>query len=265
MENDEIEVSDQPLAAGQMWCVQTTAWWTAHLATSPEMRPQAYLAEQVLTEWVPQDPAREWMWDRRMTGERVWLSGSQDEAHALGIDTTPRWPTGRWRAPFGDYFAAEHGRSPAPRQGRWSRPAHEFLDALPRDHDALRSDLIADSAGLPRGPSGPFANARRALRCGRVPADLRSSLVAVLRSLPEVQVSTMVGEQDRPALVFAVDGEQWRLEMTVDAGTGQFVGDRDITRSDRPAWDLPAGTTLATTSVRSAAAPAIGCTPSAWR
>lgn len=262
---DEIEVRDEPLGPGQMWCVETRAWWTAHLLAARGVRPQAYIAEQVLTEWVPQDPADEWMWDRRMTGERVWLSGSESEARALGIDTTPRWPTGRWRARFGDYFAGESGRSPAPREGRWSRPTHEFFDALPRDCDGLQSRLIADSAGPTHGPNGPFANARRALRCGRVPADLRTSLFCVLGSLSEVEVSTVEdGGQGRATVVFAVDGDQWRLEMVVAAGTGRFVGDRDIVRADRPAWGLPAGTTVATTSVRCAAAPEIGRAPTSW-
>lgn len=199
-----------------------------------------------------------------MTGERVWLSGSQDEAHALGIDTTPRWPTGRWRAPFGDYFTEQHGRSPAPRQGRWSRPTHEFIDGLPRECDALRSRLIDESAAPECGPNGPFANARRTLRCGRLPADLRRSLFAVLRSMSEVQFSTTVDEQNYATVVFAVDDEQWRLEMLVDAGTGRFIGDRDIVRDARPAWGLPAGTTVATTSVRCAPAPEIGRVPTTW-
>lgn len=110
----------------------------------------AYPAEHVLQLWVPADPARDWLLDRRTTGARVWLSGTEEQAAADGFGTEAHWPTGRWQT-----------------------PNTEFLAGVTRDPRLLYERLRRDSPER-SGYHGPFTYAADVLRSGLVPPDLRA-------------------------------------------------------------------------------------------
>src|SRR6266536_2371760 len=102
----------------------------------------------------------------------------------MGLRSKDRWPTGRWRAPHGNFFAADAGQEPGPQQGCWQVPTPDFFAALPRGarrlHDRLRTDSPADRPGY----TGVLTYAIYALQTGLVPADLRAALYRALLLLP---------------------------------------------------------------------------------
>lgn len=262
MPDGGIEVRDEHLGPGQHRWVQTRAWWTAFHGLGPELGgPYTVMAEQLLTEWIPADPAQEWLWDRRLTGAQQWLAGSEDDARGHGIDLSPPWPTGQWQAPFGDYFAGESGRPPRPREPSWQHPTSEFLAGLPRDPQGLRERLEADSPPPRTGYCGPLTYACDVLATGRVPAAVRAALYAALRLVPGVGVTSGQDAVGRAGVAFVHHDEARRAEVIVDPDGGQFLGERDTLNQALPEHGLPAGTTIAATSVRVAVASALGAAP----
>ncbi|MBN9791765.1 hypothetical protein DMP17_24630 [Pseudonocardia sp. TMWB2A] len=247
---------DEPAGVGQVWRIDTAAWWSGHPMTPRGVDPQVFLDEQLITEWVPTEPASEWMCRREMTGRRVWLAGSEAAARAAGVDRAPMWPVGQWRAPFGDYFAVPDRRPAAPPDGWWSFPTPEFLAGLPRTRAALDTRLRADSAASGGVGNDPFGLARRTLGCGRVTVDLRGPLLEVVDSLSGVR------RRPGPAgtVLYTADVGDVRSEMLVDADTGDFRGSRDVLlRPD--ASGCAAGTTVSATSVRTTVVDRLGGGP----
>ncbi|MEQ3551046.1 hypothetical protein WIS52_11240 [Pseudonocardia nematodicida] len=241
---------DAPVGAGEYRHVTTRAWWSAHMST-PDGKPFVCLYEQLLTEWVPTDPSDDWMWDRRTTGRHEWLAGDEERARAQGLDTGPRWPTGRWRAAYGDYFAAGSGRPARPRDASWDLPAPEFLAELPREPDLLRDRLLADT-----GPRHPLATARTLLASGQVPADLRGSLYAVLRTLPGIVVAAAGNADGEPGVAFVADDGPRRQEVVVDPDGGGYLGERQtMLVAD---FGLAEGAVVSATAVTVGVAPGIG-------
>ncbi|ODU00436.1 MAG: hypothetical protein ABS81_23570 [Pseudonocardia sp. SCN 72-86] len=244
--SDAITVRDVAPGPGEYLCVATRAWWTGFLS-APGHR-LACIFEQLLTEWVPHDPADDWLWDRRMTGERRWLVGNDDEARALGIDASPRWPTGRWQAAHGDWFGA--------REASWGFPTPEFLAELPTEPDALLRRLEGAGPGV-RGVSKRVA---ALLRTGRVPAELRAALYAVLDRAPGLAVEAGRNVDGVEGIAFVVEDAGRRTELIVDPDGGAFIGERE-TVLDVPETGLPPGTVTSETAVRSGISHALGEMP----
>ena len=260
MANLAIEAWDAPRRPGDYLCVATRAWWTAFMGRPDGEGRFAYIAEQLLTEWIPQDPADDWLWDRRMTGEHRWLVGREDEAHALGIDTTPRWPTGRWQAAYGDYFAVRAGRPPRRREGSWGLPTAEFFAELPTQPDALLARLPAPAHRAGSATTARLTYARHMLRTGRVPATVREAIYWPLPRTPGVVVETGQNADHETGVAFVLEDAARRAEMIVNPDGGQFIGERDTVKGV-PDTGVPPGTVTSMTSVRVGVAPALGEPP----
>lgn len=132
-----------------------------------------HLTEHRLRQWVPARPDRDWQLEREVTGRQKWLTGSGGQARAEGFDVRDTGPTGRFHAPYGDYYADLDDSPPRSPGGSWQVPTAEFLAGLPGDPGALLARLRCDSTG--RSWSGPFSFAVDALRTCGVPADLRAA------------------------------------------------------------------------------------------
>jgi hypothetical protein len=251
-------VADEPLGPSQYRFVGTWAWWMA--SGGPALRRYCYLAENVIRVWVPADQSREWPLDRTLTGRRIWLAGSEEDLAAAGSGIPQAWPTGRWRAPYGDFFASDDGREPGLTEGGWQHPTPEFLAALPRDPGLLYERLRADSPGERPGYSGVFTYACDVLRAGLVPADLRGALYQALLTMPAVRLAEAQGrDEGRREVSLGFEMRGHRKEIFVDFVCGQFSGERDsLTRDTR---DLKAGTVTTSTVVRVATVDRIGQSP----
>lgn len=257
-----IAFHDEPLPPdGYRW-LRTRAWWAGFHGLGPEFGgPYTVVVEQVLTEWAPADPARDWLWDRRFTGEERWLAGSQERAREFGVDVAPRWPTGQWRAPFGDYFAAAAGRAPRALPGSWQRPDAAFLTGLPRDPELLVARLEADSPAARPGYCGPLQYTRDALRTGRVPAPVRRSLCAAIRLVPGVAVERARDVAGREGVAFVYDDEVRRTELIIDPVDGRFLGERQVANRAMPEHGVAAGTTISEAALTTAVVTAAGVEP----
>ena len=245
---------DEPLGPGQYRYVLTRAWWTGHLQRSGH--DFSCLAENIIQVWVPADERDEWLLDRRQTGRRIWLKGSAEQLARAGGGPLGSWPTGRWQAPYGDFFAAESGEQPGPMEECWQLPNSHFLAALPRDPQVLYERLRADSPDDRPGYTGPFVYAADALRTGRVPADLRAALYRALLRLPGIEIGEADDQDGRQHICLAVDDGVRRNEIFVSSADGQFAGERAaLTRDVR---GLTAGTVTTDTAVRVAIVDAVG-------
>ncbi len=252
-----IRTSDEPIAPGQYRHIATHAWWMGTYFTGADVH--VHYSEHLVQQWTPADPAEDWLLDRELTGRMVWLSGDGATALDAGFDLADHWPTGRFRAPFGDFYAELHGNRPSARPGSWAHPSDAFLAGLPREPEAMLERLIADSPPG-RGYTGPFPSAVDALRTCRVPADVRATIYAGLRLLPAVAVGE-VADLDgdlHPALVH--DDGPVRTELLISPVDGQYAGERDTVR--RPARvGPPVGTVIAESAVSSTVVGGLGALP----
>jgi hypothetical protein len=242
--------------------IATHAWWmgTFFDDTAPESPVHVHLSEHLLQQWTPAMQEADWLLDRVVTGRVTWLAGSGEAAVAAGFDLADHWPVGRFRAPFGDFYAELNELEPRRPAGTWATPTPEFLALLPRDPAALRVRLEEDSPPG-RTYTGPFRSAVDALRSCAVPADLRGALFAALLDLPTVTLVDEVKDLDgNLCLALVHDAGPTRTELLVDPVDGQYAGERDTLRRDSPCG-LVEGTVIAETSVRSAVVPAIGAPP----
>jgi hypothetical protein len=258
--------SDEPLRPGWYRHVGTIAWWTSTLRFVDAPGRYGFRAEHVMHTWVPADWRDEWLLDRRTTGRRVWLLGDEAQAISAGLSVESRWPTGRWRAPYGDFYAASAGRRPGPHDGDWSVPTPEFLAGLPVDPQALYDRMRADSRADRRGDSGVIVLALRLLRTGLVPAERRAAVYRALLLLPGVTIDKAAHNvAGRAVVALAYDDSRRRHEVLVDPIDGQFAGERSTVTGvpeggSARDW-YPTGTLLASTAVRVAVVPGLGVMP----
>ncbi|HVL84905.1 MAG TPA: hypothetical protein VM367_11565 [Pseudonocardia sp.] len=251
-----LRSTDEPINPDQYRYVATHAWWMGSFAAETGMH--VHLSEHLVQQWTPARPDRDWLIDRELTGRHTWLAGSRAEARAAGYDPCDAWPTGRFRAPHGDFYAGLHSAPPRPRAGSWAAPTPEFLAGLPRDPDELRARLCADHP--PRRHGGPFTAAVDALRTCTVPADLRAALYGALVGLPAVRLGEITDADGNACAALVHDAGATRTELLVDPVDGQYAGERDTLRRDSTCG-LTAGTVIASTSVRTAVVDAIGVLP----
>jgi hypothetical protein len=253
---DRVAAVDEPLGPGEYRYIATHAWWMA------TMDEYSYLAENVLETWVPADRTQEWLLRRDVTGARMWVSGTEEEARADGLPIDePSWPEGEWRAPCGDFYAAEAGDEPCRGEGGWQRPTPEFLAAIPTDTERLYDRLRRDTAG--RGSDENLemvVYVADALRTGLVPAELRAAMYRVLAKVPGIQITEQVANLDgRRGTAYGISAGGHRHDIIVDPASGQFIGERQIAEEGRD--DLPDGTVTSSTSVTMSVVPAMGARP----
>ena len=235
-------VRDEPIRSGQYWHVSTHAWWMANMGSEPDR--YSYLAEVITDVWIPFDQQRDWLMDRRLTGRRVWIQGSEQQAAEAGFKIEDRWPTGRRRAQYGDFWAESAGQQPSLGEGIWQRPTPDFLAGLPRDSSQLLAQLRESSAG--RGDDRrAFTYAMDVLRTGVVPADLRVALYRALLTIPGVEVAED-GASGRDFSLSLDDGSR-RTEILINGENGQFAGERSTFTRD--IGDYQAGTVQTSTKV----------------
>ncbi|WP_345419781.1 hypothetical protein [Pseudonocardia xishanensis] len=254
-----VRTSDEPLAPEAYRYIATHAWWMGTFYDE-EGDCHAHLSEHLLQQWTPAAQDADWLLDRVVTGRVTWLAGSAERAADSGFDLADHWPVGRFRAPFGDFYADLNETAPRRPSGDWATPTPAFVALLPRDPAALRARLEED-APPGRTYTGPFRSAVDALRSCMLPADLRAALYAALLQLPEVAFVDEVKDLDGNlchALVH--DLGPTRTELLVDPVDGQYAGERDTLRRASPCG-LVEGTVIAETSVRTAVVPSIGAPP----
>jgi len=238
---------DDRLGPGQYRYVLTRAWWTGHIRHAGH--DFSFLAENVIQVWEPADERQEWLLDRRVTGRRIWLEGSPEQLAKAGGSPDARWPTGRWRAPYGDFFAAGSGQQPGPQEDCWQIPNPHFMGGLPRDPGQLYARLRADSPDDRPGYAGPFVYAADALRSGRVPADLRAALYRALSLLPGIEITETQDQNGAPRISLAIDDGARRNEIFIDPDNGQFAGERTTLTCDTRGLKTGTVTTSTTVSV----------------
>lgn len=257
---DRVAPADQPLGPGQYRYVATHAWW---MSTSVlRDGSYSYLAENLLETWVPADQKQEWLWRRDVTGARKWIGGTEEEARAAGVPVDAAgWPEGEWRAPCGDWFAAEKGRLPCAGDGSWQIPTPEFLSALPRDADELFDRLRADTGS--RGADADLemlVYVADVLRTGLVPADLRAALYRVLARVPGIDVTEQVANLDgQKGAAYGISAKGIRRDVIVDPVTGQFIGEREVTEAGFN--NVPPGSVISYTSMTTAVVDGMGVRP----
>lgn len=124
--------------------------------------------------------------------------------------------------------------SPEQKPAWWSEPSPSWLAALPRDTTALRERLYADSSGHGSNPDDEaFVYVADVLRSGVVPADLRSALYGVLKTIPgTIVVDRRVMLEDGRSGVAIGRNDIFgsHNELVIAPDTGEVIGERSFTR-----------------------------------
>jgi hypothetical protein len=261
--------ADEPVRPGQYLLVATDAWWmaTVHLLGRPDR--YRYLEEIIIREWIPPNLADDWFMERENTGGRIWIEGSEEQAARAEVEITGPWPTGRWRAPYGDFFAASAGQPPGPpAEPRWEKPTPEFLAALPRDPAPLLDRLQANGPPDSPGCRRAFRHTADLLRSGLIAAELRVALYEALLTLPGIELvepgpalapGAGAGPWPEPgphAVSLRLDDGPRRDEILIDGDHGYFAGQRGIITQD--VAGLRSGTVTESTTVTTTVVDSVG-------
>jgi len=252
-----LGATDEPVAPGQYRYIETHAWNTVFDGDSSIFQDETL--SQVWVPANPDDPAEDWMLDRRPTGSRVWIEGAEEQAREDGTSTDPADInlSLQTTAPCGNFY----GPGPCPRAGLWQDPTPSFLASLPRDPAQLYQRLLADAPDNGRGNAELLVYAADALRTGLVPADLRAALYQTLTRLDGVDlVDQAVNLDGRVGTAIGIDDGQFRQDIIIDPTTGAFIGEREVLTGDYDG--APDGTTFNYTAVRTAVVDTIGSIPS---
>ncbi|MFN8158762.1 MAG: CU044_5270 family protein [Candidatus Nanopelagicales bacterium] len=233
-----------PVARPDQWYVITTTGFHLEMSTGVDKESptssSSWLVSSRRTEYVAVDGSRP-SWVVETSGDTARL--------VAGAGDRPQRTTDAWTS------------NVAPRDipSSWQVPSPAFLAALPRDVDALRERLYADTAGAGSSADGEVLVAvADVLRSGLVPADLRSSLYRVLETVPGVDVtsqSVRVGSATGVGIGRLEDVNGIRQELVVDPATGEVVAEREI--AVRDVDGIPAGTVIGQTLVTRALVDAV--------
>lgn len=120
--------------------------------------------------------------------------------------------------------------------GGWDNPNPGWVAQLPRDTAALRVAL-ADHAG---DEPGIFRVVSNLLISGRIPADVRSSLLRVLTSVPGIRVvDESVGMDGRTGVAVGMtDDRGVNNYLLFDGETKEFIGSSYSLNGGRPEYGL---------------------------
>lgn len=225
-----------PVARPDQWYVVTTTGFTLSMSTGVDKQSpsswSAWLVGSRRSEYVAVDGSRP-SWVVQTSGDSARL--------IAGAGDRPQRITDVWTSNL------------APRDipSSWQVPSPAFLAALPRDVDALRARLYADTEGRGSSADGEvLVYVADVLRSGLVPADLRSSLYRVLETVPGVEVtseSVRVGSATGVGIGRLEDVNGIRQEIVVDPTTGEVVAERQL--AVRDVDGIPAGTVIGQTTV----------------
>lgn len=238
---DAITTSDPTIPKGSYRRISSHAWTTTVTGR------YAFLAETVITEWVPADPANPadpWLLRHLDTSNRQWIVGNPEEAAAANMLPTASTSTTDYSGACGDFAGDAGGCN---RAGSWQDPSPRFLTDLPRGPVQLRARLAA-AAPPDSGATGMFNYALDTLRNGVTPADLRAALYRVMSTLPGIVVTQDVINLDgRAGTALGIQGPGIRQDVIIDPTTGQFIASRSVQTTQ--AEGIPAGTTVGWTAV----------------
>jgi len=235
--------------------IRYRAWWTGMGHTTVNELLYAYVAENLLETWMPPDRSQDWLLRRTLTGRKRWLAGDESRADS------PAWPTGEWRAPYGDFYAADEHRTPSESPpGQWHRPNPAWVAELPRDPTSLLDRLRAAIPVGRRSDARLLRQAARALRSGHLPTDLVVALFQCLAGLPDVTAHESVANLDgQPGTALTAEEGPRTEELIIEPDTGEFLGER--TTLTTTVDGIPAGTVIAFTALSTAWTDALGATP----
>lgn len=250
-----LGATDEPVGPGQYRYIETHAWWTVFSGYN------IFRVENLIRTWVPavpDDPTQDWMLDRRPTGNRVWIEGSEEQAREDGTftDVMEGGVTLKATAPCGNFYTS----GLCPRTGSWQDPTPGFLAGLPRDPAQLYERLQADAPDNARGPAELLVYAADALRTGLVPADLRGALYQALTRVDGIDLTDKAANLDgRVGTAIGIDDGQFRHDIIIDPVTGAFIGEREVLTDD---YDGAAeGTVMNYSAVTTAVVDAVGAIP----
>lgn len=167
---------------------------------------EAYMAEQRIDVYVPDDPEDEWVLDRE------WGAAGPHRAHAETI-----------RAQDGEFYGG-------PWTAEWTEPE---LTALPRDGQALLDVFDAQyRGGSASRNEDNFVRITDLLKTGLVPADLRAGLYEALALIPGVDASKQQATLEGELGIAIGRTEPLRLgmrqEIIIDPDTGLVIGERSL-------------------------------------
>jgi RNA polymerase sigma-70 factor (ECF subfamily) len=206
-----IRATDPVSRPGQYW--ELTSSGTSLVTEYAGLDTRVWLTRTTNTDYVAVDGKRpSWFIREPTTVERQLLGTPADR-------TTPYTKTAVWTTNL----------TPEQIPASWNQPSPTWLASLPRDTQALRDRLYADNQGHGNNlDDQAFTAVADVLSSGLVPADLRSALYEVLRSIPgatltddSVTLSTGhtgvgIGRHD------AFGGHQ---SLVIDPDTGQVLGE----------------------------------------
>jgi hypothetical protein len=258
-----IHEQDPVLKPGQYRYIRENAWWSM-MFTPSEGQTFAYLADNVIETWVPQNQNGDWRLRRSIVGERQWIAGSEQAAKAAGLTLSAGWPTGVITAPCGDFYPTDNVKpscADIAKAAGWQEPTPAWLATLPTDPQAmmarLRQDSPAFKPGNGRGDAELLTYVADALRSGLIPAHVRGVLYQTLAMLPDLKITEQVANLDgKTGVAMGIDDTEnkTRQEIIVDPATGQFIGEREtnlVAQGGLKAGQVTESTSVTTTVVNS--------------
>ncbi|MBP2321300.1 hypothetical protein JOF56_001685 [Kibdelosporangium banguiense] len=253
---DKIGASDPVVKPGQYLYTESHEW---HSVTIAGDKPLTYLEESVTQTWIPADRTQEWLQRSSTTGQRKWITGSDAELKALGINPDENTPE-ELRAKCGDFYL-NPGEQPCQRQGGWERPTPEFLAGLPTDPKQLYDLLRAAAAKQSQDPDlEVLVVVSDTIRSATAPAAVRANLYRAVALSPDLKISDNNANLDgRVGVGLGFERGGLRQELIIDPVTGQFIGERQTAAQDYPS--VPKGTVTGYTSVSTGVVDKVGDKP----
>lgn len=208
-----IHASDPPAKPSQYWEITRTGttWYS-------DEDHRGFLVRTTHIEYVAVDGRRP-----------SWFVREQAQTIRQLFGPTPPAPM-TWAA--GDSWTSN--LSPEQKPSWWSEPSPSWFASLPRDVDELRALLYADTEGHGNNHDDEaFIYVADVLRSGVVPADLRSALYNVLKTIPGTTVTErqVTMEDGRSGVAIGrndIFGSH--NELVIDPKTGEVIGERSFMR-----------------------------------
>ncbi len=205
---------DPEAKPGQYWVITANSTFLNSVAGEDEAASGSCLVKSGRTSYIPVDgktPA--WYADAAETKVKQ-VSG---DACSLEAKAT-NWTT---------------NQTPNTFPGDWSNPNQAWVEKLPGSVDELRKKLYADTKGAGSGSDDEaYVVITDSLRSGMAPADLRSKMLEILKTIDGTKITDAKVEVEGRTGV-AIGREQNtgdKVEIIIDSETGELLGERTHTK-----------------------------------
>ncbi|ALG13443.1 hypothetical protein [Kibdelosporangium phytohabitans] len=224
LNNLATRVTETPLRPGQYRYIGARGW-NRQNTQGQSGTTYVYRGEYRTERWIPANQEQEWLIRNQTTGNRQWLTGTEQQARADGAvyDTKLIRPDGETRARCG-HFMTPKGQTCSKQTAGNIETANGSVKPPTDPREVYK--MLADGSATHADPPLQFFRSAMGLLDGHQPVAVRRATLEALSRHPYLAVADTTTSDKRAAISVSIDfaDGQIRVEILLDPANGNVIG-----------------------------------------